>query len=314
MKRFVLIGAMVYDLRAIPYKKSKDLNQPIRLRTQAGGTARNAAEKLAALGHEPILISACGLDMSGNVLIEDAIAKGIDIRYVKQLPSDKTSSFLVICDEYDQPISTMVDEGVLNAIDNVYLYTTMRDFTDEDIFVVDNNLTVEQLHLIVNQHHNTWLLPSENKSIQPLMHLLPYFKGLQLNEQMIRKDFQCLCEPLDEALPKIVKAHQLTAVIVPTSDHGIYYADKQRIIHVTSPWYKPIIQPCACEIVLSAFLSKCSQHMPVEKALEYALGAFLLENEKKHEKTFVLKEEKIIERLQAYQIKTKEALYVSKMY
>ena len=57
------------------------------------------------------------------------------------------------------------------------------------------------------------------------------------------------------------------------------------------------------------------QHMPIEKALEYALCALLLENEKKHEKTFVLNEEKIIEKLAAYQIETiKEAVYVSEMY
>ena len=40
MERFVLMGAMIYDLRAIPYQKSEGMNQPIRLRGQAGGVAR----------------------------------------------------------------------------------------------------------------------------------------------------------------------------------------------------------------------------------------------------------------------------------
>lgn len=30
MERFVVLGAMIYDLRAIPYKDSKGMNQPVR--------------------------------------------------------------------------------------------------------------------------------------------------------------------------------------------------------------------------------------------------------------------------------------------
>lgn len=315
MERFVLMGAMIYDLRVIPYQKSEGMNQPIRLRGQAGGVARNAAEKLAALGHHAILVSACGLDMTGKVLMEDAIAKGIDISYVKQLPSDKTSGLLVLCDEFDQPVSSMLDAGVLNAIDHLYLYTTMQDFTYDDTFIADNNLTVDQLQFIAHQHAQTWLLPVADKSIQPLINILPLFQGVQFNERMLSEDLKLSIEDLHHTIRIMLDQLHLRSLLLIAGENGIYYADPQCIIQAVSPKCKVLDQTSAYEIVLSAFLTKILQHMPIEKALEYALCALLLENEKKHEKTFVLSEEKIIEKLATYQIETiKEAVYVSEMY
>lgn len=315
MERFVVLGAMIYDLRAIPYKDSKGMNQPVRLRGAAGGVARNAAEKLACLNQNPILVSACGMDMTGNVLLEDARKKKIDVSYVKQLPSDKTSGLLVICDEFDQPICSMLDAGVLNAVDNLFLYTTIQDFNAADIFIADNNLDIEQLQFITHQHAKTWLLPVADKNIVPYMKIMSSFQGVQMNERMLIEDLNLSIENLQHSIDVLLHQKGIQSLLLTLGEKGILYADHQGMIHAVSPYCKPTDKASAQEIVMSAFLSKVLQHMPTDKALEYALCAQLLENEKANEKTFLINEEKIIDKLEYYQIKTiKEEIYVSEVY
>lgn len=314
MERFVVLGAMIYDLRAIPYKESKGMNQPVRLRGTAGGVARNAAEKLACLNQKVILISACGMDMTGNMLLEDARKKGVDVSYVKQLPSDKTSGLLVICDEYDQPICSMLDAGVLNAVDNLFLYSMMQDFNAEDTFIADNNLDIEQLRFITHQHANTWLLPVADKNIVPYMNCMSAFQGVQLNDRMMIEDLHLSIEDLDHSIDVLMHQHGIRSLLLTLGENGILYADHHSVIRAVSPYCTAADKASAQEIVISAFLSKVLQHMPKDKALEYALCALLLENEKTHEKSFLMNEEKIIEKLEYYQIKIiKEEAYVSEM-
>lgn len=315
MESFVVLGAMIYDLRAIPYKDSKGMNQPVRLRGTAGGVARNAAEKLAYLKQKVTLISACGMDMTGNVLLEDARKKGIDVSYVKQLPSDKTSGLLVICDEFDQPVSSMLDAGVLNAVDNLFLYSTIQDFNSEVLFIADNNFDVEQLQFITYQHKNTWLLPVADKNIVPYMNVMPSFRGVQLNERMLIEDLHLSSEDPYHSINVLMHQHGIQSLLLTLGEKGIFYADHHCMIHAISPYCKAADKASAQEIVMCAFLSKVLQHMPKDKALEYALCALLLENEKAHEKTFLMNEEKIIEKLEYYQIRTiKEEVYVSEVY
>lgn len=315
MEQFVVLGAMIYDLRAIPYKDSKGMNQPVRLRGTAGGVARNAAEKLACLKQKVTLISACGMDMTGNVLLADARKKGIDVSYVKQLPSDKTSGLLVICDEYDQPVSSMLDAGVLNAVDNLFLYSTIQDFNMQDTFIVDNNLDVEQLQFITHQHSNTWLLPVADKNIVPYMNIMSSFQGVQLNERMLIEDLHLSTDDLHHSIDILIHQKGIKSLLLTLGEKGILYADHYGMIRAISPYCKVADKVLAQEIVMSAFLSKVLQHMPKDKALEYALCALLLENEKAHEKTFLMNEERIIEKLEYYQIKTiKEEAYVSEVY
>lgn len=315
MERFIVVGAMIYDLRAIPYKDSKEMNQPVRLRGTAGGVARNAAEKLACLKQKAILVSACGMDMTGDMLLEDARKKGIDVSYVKQLPSDKTSGLLVICDECNRPVCSMLDAGVLNAVDNLFLYSTMQDFNAEDIFIADNNLDAEQLQFITHQHANTWLLPVADKNIVPYMNIMSSFQGVQINDRMLIEDLHLSIDDLHQSIHSLLYQNGVKSLLLTLGERGILYADRHGMIQAISPYCQAADKSSAQEIVMSAFLSKVLQHMPKDKALEYALCALLLENEKANEKTFLINEEKIIEKLEYYQIKTtKEAVYVSEMY
>ncbi len=312
MNRFITLGAMIYDMRVIPYADEKILNRPCRLRGTAGGVARNAAEKLAHMGRDAALISACGFDMTGRILLEDAQKKGIDTTYVKQMPLDKTPSLLIVCDAHNQVVESMLDHGVLTSIDHLYLYSTLREFGQEEILIADNNLSLDQLRFVASQHPNTWLLPVHDKCILPYERLLPQIEGIQLNMRMLFEDWQFNIYDEDSLLAAVecLKSKGIQRMLLALNEEGVVYADQHTLIHLNSPYCQKIVQDNAQEILLCAFLTKLIQHAPANRALEYALTALLLEKDKEHEKEFLLSEENVIDNMNRFGIHTvKEVVY-----
>ncbi|CAI9104481.1 OLC1v1003162C1 [Oldenlandia corymbosa var. corymbosa] len=67
----VVIGGMVLDIDAIPSVPSNPrTTTPGKVNYALGGVARNVAECMSKLGAKPYMISAVGLDMAGNMLLD----------------------------------------------------------------------------------------------------------------------------------------------------------------------------------------------------------------------------------------------------
>lgn len=77
------------ELRDISYIADKFHMSP-------GGAAGNVGEALARLGLRPIIVSAIGLDIFGDLLLEDIISDGIDTSYVKRIPHDTTGVMVIL--------------------------------------------------------------------------------------------------------------------------------------------------------------------------------------------------------------------------
>lgn len=77
------------ELRDISYIADKFHMSP-------GGAAGNVGEALARLGLSPIIVSAIGLDIFGDLLLEDIISDGIETSYVKRIPHDTTGVMVIL--------------------------------------------------------------------------------------------------------------------------------------------------------------------------------------------------------------------------
>jgi len=77
------------ELRDISYIADKFHMSP-------GGAAGNVGEALARLGLRPIIVSAIGLDIFGDLLLEDIISDGIETSYVKRIPHDTTGVMVIL--------------------------------------------------------------------------------------------------------------------------------------------------------------------------------------------------------------------------
>ncbi|GAY56465.1 hypothetical protein CUMW_172110 [Citrus unshiu] len=77
----MIIGGMVLDIHATPSIPANPRTTTLgKANYVLGGVARNVAECMSKLGAKPYMISALGLDMVGNILLEHWKSAGLSIK------------------------------------------------------------------------------------------------------------------------------------------------------------------------------------------------------------------------------------------
>ncbi|MEM4449149.1 MAG: PfkB family carbohydrate kinase [Fervidicoccaceae archaeon] len=98
--RVIVYGDLNIDLffhLDLPEIELKDISYIAdKFHMSPGGAAGNVGEALARLGLRPIIISAIGPDIFGDLLLEDIISDGIDTSYVKRIPHDTTGVMVIL--------------------------------------------------------------------------------------------------------------------------------------------------------------------------------------------------------------------------
>jgi len=102
---------------------------------------RAAAENLARLGEEVILLSAVGDDGSGRRILHQATECGIDVSHVLVDATHRTAAYLAVLDETGN-LAVSVDDMTITreAVTAAYLYQRRRLFRDARMVVLDANL------------------------------------------------------------------------------------------------------------------------------------------------------------------------------
>jgi len=142
----VVIGGANVDIHGTPANKLRmqDSN-PGTVHTSAGGVARNIAENLARLGANCRLISAVGNDQHGRMLLQQGRNAGIDMRYVTQLESVPTSTYLSVLDPDGDMHVAISDMTIIDALDSQRLRTHETMLKQAALIVIDTNLNDDAL-------------------------------------------------------------------------------------------------------------------------------------------------------------------------
>ncbi|XP_028784013.1 uncharacterized protein LOC114740064 [Neltuma alba] len=111
----VIIGGMVLDIHATPSMPANPrTTTPGRVRYVLGGVARNVAECMSKLGAKPYMISAIGLDMAGNLLLEQWKSAGLSIEGILKNSNIETP---VVCNIFDANGEVAAGVASVEAID-----------------------------------------------------------------------------------------------------------------------------------------------------------------------------------------------------
>ncbi|KAG9130364.1 hypothetical protein Leryth_004348 [Lithospermum erythrorhizon] len=95
----VVIGGMVLDINATPSSSTKPrTTTPGKVVYALGGVARNIAECMSKLGSKPYMISAVGLDMAGNLLLQHWESAGLSIEGIRRNNDIETAVIVHIFD------------------------------------------------------------------------------------------------------------------------------------------------------------------------------------------------------------------------
>lgn len=113
---------------------------PGRVRTSAGGVARNVAENLARLGHDTRLLSAVGDDPQGHGLLAATRQAGVDVSACWVVPGAASASYVAVHDRAGAVTVAVNDMQILEHITPERLAPHARQFQQAAAVVVDCNL------------------------------------------------------------------------------------------------------------------------------------------------------------------------------
>jgi pseudouridine kinase len=145
----LVIGTACLDIKGWPRSPLETgASVPGRIRTSVGGVGRNIAENLARLGVPTVLLSAVGLDRSGERVLLQASAAGIDVRYVLEVGDCSTGAYLALLDETGALAYAVNDTRIARSLRPRYFYDHRRLFRDASMIVLDASPPPDSLETI----------------------------------------------------------------------------------------------------------------------------------------------------------------------
>uniref|UniRef100_A0A2P2JQR2 Ribokinase isoform X1 n=1 Tax=Rhizophora mucronata TaxID=61149 RepID=A0A2P2JQR2_RHIMU len=161
----VVIGGMVLDIHAtsaIP--PSPRTTTPGEVHYVLGGVARNVAECMSKLGTRPYMISAAGIDLAGNLLLEHWISSGLSTEGIRKHQDIRTA---VICNIFDTNGELAAAVASVEAIEKFltpeWIQQSNGNISSAPILMVDANLNPHALeascHLAAESNVPVWFEP-----------------------------------------------------------------------------------------------------------------------------------------------------------
>lgn len=230
----LLIGATLLDIKGRPdVGLEPGTSNPAAIRSTRGGTARNVAENLARLGATVTLLSAVGEDLTGQRLLEQTAASGVNLEYVQVIPEENTGAYIALL-EQDGTLSVALDDvRVMAYITPDYLNRMHTLFARADMVMVDGSLTPAALKTAVRlaEQYQVPLCadPSSARLVYKLRPYLPHLHLVVPNEAEAIELGQLDDIDRSDADASIRMARQLVKAgvrhaVVTRSDFGLTYA------------------------------------------------------------------------------------------
>jgi pseudouridine kinase len=142
----LVIGAAGVDIVGrLRNELSSAGSSPARIRTSFGGVARNVAENLVRLGHPVTLLSAVGADQTGDQLLDQAAAAGVDIEHVLRNPDHPTGTYIGVLSAHGAVKLAVDDMRAIAAITPQFLKEKADLFREASVIFLDANLSKETL-------------------------------------------------------------------------------------------------------------------------------------------------------------------------
>ncbi len=145
----LVVGSAVTDIQGRPEADLEwEAIHPGRIRSSAGGVARNIAENLARLEVRAVLLSAVGRDSNGKQILRKCRAAGIDCEQVRVVPGAATAALITLLRPDGEPLTTLTDYHIMQYVDADYLRAHESWFAGAEMVVIDATLSEAALAVV----------------------------------------------------------------------------------------------------------------------------------------------------------------------
>lgn len=182
-KYVVVVGGMNIDVGGTSYKPllMQDSN-PGSIKVTPGGVGRNIAHNLALMGVDVRLLSACGQDGYGSILLTSCRNIGIGVEAVLVLPDMPTSCYLYIAGPDGDMVAAVNDMEICNKISPEYLESNKALLDNAAAVVMDANLPPDSIiWLAENCKAPLYCDPVSVSKAPKLIRAIPFLHAIKPN-------------------------------------------------------------------------------------------------------------------------------------
>jgi len=275
-----VIGAANVDIHGKPFEalRPNDSN-PGTVHTSAGGVARNAAENLARLEVDCRLISVVGDDDHGRTLTDTCRGAGIDMRYVREIPGARTSTYLSVLDDTGDMQVAVADMGIMDHLDVELLRTHQSMLNQSALIILDANLPDDVLAWITGTFATVPIF-ADTVSTTKAPSVKPYLASIHtLKTSTI--EVEALTGNKARTLPQLrrlaARLHDegVERVFITLGGQGVFYCagDAQDIEKLTTGQRRVVNAGGAGDAFLAGLAYAWLEDLSLSQTLRFALAA-----------------------------------------
>ncbi|WEG72575.1 PfkB family carbohydrate kinase [Vagococcus intermedius] len=272
-----IIGGINMDILGISLD-SLILNNsnPGKISFALGGAGRNISLGLTKLNVPNYFISVHGDDLNGDKFKQDSQKNGMNIQYVKELPNERTSTYLYIDDQKGNRAVGIDDMDIYEKINSEFLKDKIDIINNSRYCIIDTNLTTEAIDWIyehckvpifvktVSENKNYKLLSQLNK-VNTLITTPNELKGII---RVLTDSELSLNKSLD-----LLLNNGVGNILVYSPDDGLYFKNNEELFHIHKKSDKAINKTGASASLTSALVWALTKNFTWKDSLHYAYAA-----------------------------------------
>lgn len=242
-----------------------------RISQSAGGVGRNIAENLSRLGQDVSLISAIGQDKSGDWLLEQCRASGINMDAVIRHPDFSTSTYLALNDPKGQLVAAVSDMAIIDILDAAQLSNKQSLLLSAQTLLIEANLSESCIQWLA-QLNCQGNLYADAVSVQKSVRLKPILNrlaGLKVNRDEA-KAITALPHADDAALIQALLALGVKNVLLSLGADGVIFANAHQSVSHGVFNIEAISDTGAGDALFAGFIHAQLNAWPIDKTLEFA--------------------------------------------
>jgi pseudouridine kinase len=278
----LVIGTACLDIKGWPQaalETGKSI--PGIIRTSVGGVGRNIAENLARLGVPTVLLSAVGRDRSGERVLMQTAAAGIDTGHLLIVDDCPTGAYFALLDESRALAYAVNDTRVTASLRPRFLYDKRRLFRDAALIVLDASLAPDSLETIFRLARQ-YRVPVCADPTSPALasRLCPYLGDLLLitpnAQELVAFCEISVTDSSDKSM--VVAAKQLVALgvkiaVITLAEQGLCYATTGESGRVPAIRTEVVDLTGGGDALTAAVIFALLNHIPVSEAMQLGCSA-----------------------------------------
>ncbi|KAL3730661.1 hypothetical protein ACJRO7_027658 [Eucalyptus globulus] len=263
----VVIGGMVLDIHALPFSPpAPGTTTPGKVHYVLGGVARNIADCMLKLGGKPFFISAVGLDMAGNHLLEHWRSTGRPIEGILQTHDITTAVVCCVLDPNGEVAAGVASfESIEKFLTAEWIQQFRYEISSAPVVMVDANLNDRALEascrLAAGHNIPLWFEPVSVAKSKKIASIVKYVTYVSPNEDELfamadalspgklcglseryRSEKNCPAEShINMLKPAIVLLLEkgIKIVVITIGAHGVFLCSKEGSILTRAVVEKP---------------------------------------------------------------------------